>query len=421
MKLKLTPIAGALASALILGVASPGAAQTTANQASQSNSAGATTKATSNAGSAAASQQATMMDMRASRLMGKDVRNAQGKELGEINDLVADLSGNRIHYVILSHGGLMGLGDKEVAVPVNQLRHGSRDGQLVLNLTEQQLKDAPALERSAQWNDPRTWDNVGQYYTRTLGMAPSDRPAAAAAQSSSASASSTARDGSGATALASARFQRASQIIGMDVIDQTGDEVGEIEDLVINLSNGSIHYAVLEFDRAWNPVDKLVALPLSSLQPKAGSNDLTIGMTREQLASAPSFEAQKWPDLNDRQFRDRVAGFGRNTTTGMESTPGIMAIVIIDDPQFVRLDTDRDGRLSREEARAFTHLTDQWRVVDRNSDGFLTRDELNSYPRDARTSGAGSSMSGDPKAAGSTDAGATANASQTTGSDSKSR
>lgn len=334
MKMKLTPIAGALAAALILGLASPGWAQAAGNQGSQSSAESPTPHGTSSARTATSRQQATIADMRASRLMGKDVRNAQGKEIGEITDMVVDLSSNRIHYVILSHGGLMGLGDKEVAVPVNQLRSGSRDGQLVLNLTEQQLKDAPALERSAQWNDPRTWDNVGQYYTRTLGMPASERPLATSEQSESGRSQSEAASGSSvansaasastaarSTSSSNARFQRVSDVLGMDVVDRTGDEVGEIEDIVINLSTGSVHYAVLEFDRAWNPVDKLVALPLSSLQPKAGSNDLTITVTRDQLANAPSFDARSWPNLNDRQFRDRVAGFGRDNTTGMDRTP----------------------------------------------------------------------------------------------------
>jgi sporulation protein YlmC with PRC-barrel domain len=253
-------------------------------------------QATSAARGSAHGAQQTMADLRASKLMGMNVRNEQGKDLGEINDLVVDVSGNRIHYAVLGHGGVLGVGEKEIAVPLSRFSK-SRDGRdLVLNMNERQLEDAPQLERSADWNDPRTWDNVGQYYHRTLGM-----PATAAGGQST------------------ARFHRASDVIGMDVVDASNDEVGEIEDLVVNMKDGSIHYAVLEFDRAWNPDDKLVALPMSSFRPSSDRNDLVIGMKREQIANAPSFERRDWPDLADTGFRDRVMGMGRDDRTiGMD-------------------------------------------------------------------------------------------------------
>jgi sporulation protein YlmC with PRC-barrel domain len=298
-----------------------------------------------------------MSDMRASRLMGTNIRNAQGQDLGELADMVVDVTKNRIHYAIVERGGVLGIGEKAIAVPITQFRTGAREGDLVLNMTEQQLKDAPGLERNVEWNDPRTWSNVGQYYHRTLGV-----PATAA----------------------EGRFQRASDVLGMDVLDRTGDEVGEIEDLVVNLSDGSIHYAVLEFDRAWNPNDKLVALPMSSLQPAARGNDLTINMTRERLASAPSFDNRQWPDMADSSFRNRVSTFGRDTV-GMDSrgtmVPTTMTTIwIVDEPEFLRLDGDRDGRLSRGEVRAVSRLNQQWEKLDRNSDGYLSRDEIGNRP-----------------------------------------
>lgn len=298
---RLKPVAGAIAAVAFAGFGMAPSIQAAGTQGSQSAAADNTTHATSQAsGTASSKRQATMVDMRASKLMGKSVRTAQGKDLGELSDMIVDLSKNRIHYAIVERGGILGVGEKATAVPISQFRSGAREGDLVLNVTEQQLKDAPALQRNVEWNDPRTWDNLGQYYHRTLGMPGAEMPEAADRN----------------------RFQRASEVLGMDVIDKTGDEVGEIEDFVVNLSNGSIRYAVLEFDRAWNPVDKLVALPMASLHAKAGSKDAVINMTREQLANAPAFDRDRWPDLTDGRFRDRVAGYGRDDTTGMERPGG---------------------------------------------------------------------------------------------------
>ena len=57
-------------------------------------------------------------EMRASKLIGSEVKNAQGENLGEIKDLVIDVNHGRVHYAILSFGGFLGMGDKLFAFPV---------------------------------------------------------------------------------------------------------------------------------------------------------------------------------------------------------------------------------------------------------------------------------------------------------------
>lgn len=319
-KLKSTPIAAAIASAMFVGLAAAPIAQAqyTGSQNSSSGAQG-RSEGTQQSAQSGKSQQASMRDMRASKLIGTTVRNAQGQDLGEVNDLVLDLGKGRVHYLVLERGGVLGVGAKGVAVPSDRVRSGTRDGELIVNLTEQQLKDAPGLESAAQWNDPRTWDDIGQYYTRTLGMPADQRPAAQAESriGGSPTPDSAQTGTSGQSASGGGRFMRASDVIGMDVLDKSGVEVGEVEDMVVNLSTGNVHYAVLEFDRRWNPDDKLVALPVSAFQPTAKGKDLTISMTREQLANAPSFDTRQWPDLADSSFRNRVATFGRDTV-GMD-------------------------------------------------------------------------------------------------------
>jgi sporulation protein YlmC with PRC-barrel domain len=307
-----------------------------------------------------------MIDMRASRIMGRDVHNPQGKELGEVRDLLVDMDANRIRYAILARGGVLGVGDKEYAIPVARFSTEG-DGRLTLNLSEDQIKGSPEIDRTADWNDPRLLSNVGQYYHRTLG-APVPQV----------------RTGQ--------RLLRASDVIGMEVMGSNNKHVGEVEDLVVNLQDGSVHYAVLEFDREWNPDDKLVALPLSSFRRVDG--DLMINMTREQVASAPSFERRNWPSLADTGFRSRATGAGTNQhTIGMDRGADTLLIVLIDEPQYTRLDSNRDGRLSREEVRTISQLDRQWSQIDRDSDGFLTRDELRQFGHGSQTGTARSAAS----------------------------
>ena len=71
--------------------------------------------------------------------------NAEGK-IGVVTDLVVDNSGN-VTTAVVSVGGLLGVGKKDVAVPFKDLKVASRDGKdwLVLNQTKAETQDGPGL------------------------------------------------------------------------------------------------------------------------------------------------------------------------------------------------------------------------------------------------------------------------------------
>src|ERR1700741_1484763 len=53
---------------------------------------------------------------RGSKLIGADVENPQGENLGDIKDVVFDSRGH-IEYAVLDFGGFLGMGEKYFAVP----------------------------------------------------------------------------------------------------------------------------------------------------------------------------------------------------------------------------------------------------------------------------------------------------------------
>jgi len=85
-------------------------------------------------------------DWRASKLIGASVRNIQDQSLGEIEDVILDSEG-KVVSVIISVGGFLGLGEKNVAVAYRDLMIGkSDDGDPVvqISLSKQALETAPA-------------------------------------------------------------------------------------------------------------------------------------------------------------------------------------------------------------------------------------------------------------------------------------
>jgi sporulation protein YlmC with PRC-barrel domain len=110
------------------------------------------------------------LSQRASEIIGMKVKNAAGKELGTINDIVLDAGQGNIRYFAVSYGGWLGLGDKLFAVPHKSFEWRQDDNQhnfLVLNLSEQQLKDAPGFDQN-HWpdfaNDAQWRQKVDTYY-----------------------------------------------------------------------------------------------------------------------------------------------------------------------------------------------------------------------------------------------------------------
>jgi sporulation protein YlmC with PRC-barrel domain len=86
-------------------------------------------------------------DMRASKLMGADVYNLNNENIGEVSDLIID-NGKNIKAVVLSIGGFLGIGDRNVAVqPGSIVLKEQNDGspRLMVNTTKDELKNAPAF------------------------------------------------------------------------------------------------------------------------------------------------------------------------------------------------------------------------------------------------------------------------------------
>jgi hypothetical protein len=77
-------------------------------------------------------------------VIGQDVVNVMDEEVGTIADLVMDQE-QKLVGVVLSVGGFLGIGEKWVAIPVDQIDFpaGDQPARLLVAVTEEQLTNAP--------------------------------------------------------------------------------------------------------------------------------------------------------------------------------------------------------------------------------------------------------------------------------------
>ncbi len=91
---------------------------------------------------AAAPAQAGMTAVPASRVMHMNVKNAHGDTLGDVQHVLMHGADHK-PYVVIGHGGFLGLGEKQVALPVDSMF--MRGNNLVMRgLTDDQIRGMPS-------------------------------------------------------------------------------------------------------------------------------------------------------------------------------------------------------------------------------------------------------------------------------------
>lgn len=111
-------------------------------------------------------------------------------------------------------------------------------------------------------------------------------------------------------------FRCATDVIGCKVVSPEGDEVGMIEEVVLHVPHGLIAYAVLSCGGFLGFGNTLFAMPWSALSPREGQESaFQLHVTREQLAQAPGFDRNEWPDMVDLRWCSQVDAWYRTTYT----------------------------------------------------------------------------------------------------------
>ena len=101
----------------------------------------------------------------------------------------------------------------------------------------------------------------------------------------------------------------ARRLIGDPVVNRRGEDLGKIEDFVIDPRNGRVDYAVLSFGGFLGMGDKLFAVPLEAMKLSREEKRFILDVDKERLKHAPGFDKDHWPDTSDRAFGTKVYAY----------------------------------------------------------------------------------------------------------------
>jgi sporulation protein YlmC with PRC-barrel domain len=93
-----------------------------------------------------------------------------------------------------------------------------------------------------------------------------------------------------------------STICSDHVKNAGGEDLGKIEDLMIDLHSGRIAYAVLSFGGFLKMGNKLFAIPWEALKVDTVNKVFILHVEKSRLENATGFDKDNWPNMGDSTF-----------------------------------------------------------------------------------------------------------------------
>ena len=98
----------------------------------------------------------------------------------------------------------------------------------------------------------------------------------------------------------------ASSLSGNKVVNYEAEDLGKIEDLMIDTSRGVVDYAVLSFGGILGMGDKLFAIPMSAIKVDTSNECCVLNVDKERLKNAPGFDKDNWPNTADPKWQSSI-------------------------------------------------------------------------------------------------------------------
>jgi sporulation protein YlmC with PRC-barrel domain len=180
---------------------------------------------------------------RAEDLLDSSVKGRNNKDIGEVEDIVLGPSRSDVAYVVVSSSGTLGLGATRHAIPLRAFTvTTNEDGQarFSLDITRKQMEAAKGFEADAWPEEANTnWENSSGSRSQAT------EPVSYLAQ------------------------RRVSKILDEKVASPAATDLGQVNDLIIDLNDGRVAYLIVDVNGdALDINGDEIAVPWHAVQPR---------------------------------------------------------------------------------------------------------------------------------------------------------
>jgi sporulation protein YlmC with PRC-barrel domain len=206
----------------------------------------------------------------AAKLIGRNIVNANGDTVGEIDSVVIDQSG-QVRYVIVGVGGFLGIGKKDVALAWDELTITDNGEKVVTSATKDQLAALPEhkFPESVKPGTVYSYDEAVKS-NPALGSPEQTAPAA------------------GTVGI------KASKLVGATVKNSKGEGIGEIHEVVL-AGDGSAEGLVVDVGGFLGIGERPVLVKWSDVTIQSDANGtvaVATNMEKAQLEQLPEYKLQ---------------------------------------------------------------------------------------------------------------------------------
>ena len=101
----------------------------------------------------------------------------------------------------------------------------------------------------------------------------------------------------------------ASTLTGDRVRNTVGEDLGKVDEIMIDIPSGKVAYAVLSFGGFLGMGDKLFAVPWSALTIDEDKKQFILHVDKKTLEHAPGFDKDHWPDMADSSWATQIYSY----------------------------------------------------------------------------------------------------------------
>jgi sporulation protein YlmC with PRC-barrel domain len=101
----------------------------------------------------------------------------------------------------------------------------------------------------------------------------------------------------------------AATLTGDSVRNAAGEDLGKIDDIMIDITSGKVAYAVLSFGGFLGMGNKLFAVPWNALKVDEDEKCFILNADKRTLESAPGFDKDNWPDMSDTTWGNEISNY----------------------------------------------------------------------------------------------------------------
>ena len=98
------------------------------------------------------------------------------------------------------------------------------------------------------------------------------------------------------------RILSADTLEGDNVKNSAGEDLGKVDEIMIDIPSGRVAYAVLSFGGILGMGSKLFAVPWNALTLDEDEHCFILDVDKQTLESAPGFDKDNWPDMADPEW-----------------------------------------------------------------------------------------------------------------------